>query len=206
MVLNPAFVNQMFKPSVRTSVNMGRMTSAQIRAEYTKQSKVANKRLNAIQKAGLYSPAVNNLNQHGITRFGIKNQGLVTDADIKKAYRELMDFMNSATSSRTGIKETLDKMSKNFNMKFNGNYVEFSNKSKKLFDLYEDLREMSKKGELQTSDKYDIVHDLDTLYEAGIINDDTTPAELTEILNKMVEDRRVQVNAQYSQLHFNWRV
>lgn len=196
----------MFKPSVRTSVNMGRMTSAQIRAEYTKQSKVANKRLNAIQKAGLYSPAVNNLNQHGITRFGIKNQGLVTDADIKKAYRELMDFMNSATSSRTGIKETLDKMSKNFNMKFNGNYVEFSNKSKKLFDLYEDLREMSKKGELQTSDKYDIVHDLDTLYEAGIINDDTTPAELTEILNKMVEDRRVQVNAQYSQLHFNWRV
>ena len=206
MVLNPAFVNQMFKPSVRTSVNMGRMTSAQIRAEYTKQSKVANKRLNAIQKAGLYSPAVNNLNQHGITRFGIKNQGLVTDADIKKAYRELMDFMNSATSSRTGIKETLDKMSKNFNMKFNGNYVEFSNKSKKLFDLYEDLREMSKKGELQTSDKYDIVHDLDTLYEAGIINDDTPPAELTEILNKMVEDRRVQVNAQYSQLHFNWRV
>ena len=196
----------MYKPSVRTPKNLGRMTSEQLRAEYTAQSKVANKRISALQKSGLYSPTLKNLNENGIERFGIKNQGLITDADIKKAYRELMDFMNSTTSTRTGVKQTIDKMVKNFNMKFDGNYVEFSRKSQKVFDLYEDLRELSKKGVLKESDKYDIVHDLDTLMESGEIDENTTASDLIERLNELKDVRDGEFKAKQSQLKFNWRV
>ena len=206
MVLNPKFIAQMYKPSVRTPKNLGRMTSEQLRAEYTAQSEVANKRIRALQKSGLYSPTLKNLNENGIERFGIKNQGLVTDADIKKAYRELMGFMNSTTSTRTGVKQTIDKMVQNFNMKFDGNYVEFSRKSQKVFDLYEDLRELSKKGVLKESDKYDIVHDLDTLTESGEIDENTTATQLIERLNELKDVRDSEFRSKQSDLKFNWRV
>ena len=141
----------------------------------------------------------------GIKRFGIKNQNLMTDADIKKAYRRLMDFMNSTTSSRSGIRSTLMKMSQNFGMKFDGNYIEFSQKSKRVFDLYEDLKEMSKKGELNESDKYDLVHDLDSLYESGEL-ENLTMDELVKRLNDLKEGRRQIEISRQSKLHFNWMV
>lgn len=203
--LSPKFVNQMFKASVRTPKNMGRMSSSDLRKEYTKQSKVANKRIAHIEKAGYYSPAVKTLNDEGIKRFGIKNQNLMTDADVKKAYRRLMDFMNSTTSSRSGIRNTLMKMSQNFGMKFDGNYAEFSRKSQRVFDLYEDLKEMSKKGELQESDKYDLVHDLDSLYETGEL-ENLTMDELVKRLNDLKEGRRQIAISRQSKLHFNWMV
>ena len=195
----------MFKPSVRTPKNMGRMSSSDLRKEYTAQAKVANKRIAHIEKAGYYSPAVKTLNDEGIRRFGIKNQNLMTDADVKKAYRRLMDFMNSTTSSRSGIRSTLMKMSQNFGMKFDGNYIEFSQKSKRVFDLYEDLKEMSKKGELNESDKYDLVHDLDTLYESGEL-ENLTIDELVKRLNDLKEGRRQIEISRQSKLHFNWMV
>lgn len=195
----------MFKPSVRTPKNMGRMSSSDLRKEYTRQSKVANKRIANIEKAGYYSPAVKTLNDEGIKRFGIKNQNLLTDADVKKAYRRLMDFMNSTTSSRSGIRNTLMKMSQNFGMKFNGDYIEFSQKSKRVFDLYEDLKEMSKKGELNESDKYDLVHDLDTLYESGEL-ENLTMDELVKRLNDLKETRHQIEISRQSKLHFNWMV
>ena len=181
------------------------MSSSDLRKEYTAQAKVANKRIASIEKAGYYSPAVKTLNDEGIKRFGIKNQNLMTDADVKKAYRRLMDFMNSTTSSRSGIRSTLMKMSQNFGMKFDGNYIEFSQKSKRVFDLYEDLKEMSKKGELNESDKYDLVHDLDTLYESGEL-ENLTMDELVKRLNDLKEGRRQIEISRQSKLHFNWMV
>lgn len=204
--LSAGFKKQMYKPSVRVSVNMGRMTPAQMRAEYTKQAKVANKRINAINKAGLYSPAIENLSKHGIDRFGLKNQGLVTDAEIKQAYKELMGFLNSSTSSRTGIRETSDKMIQNFGLSFNGNYAEFSQKARAIFDLYEELAELSRQGVIKTGDKYDVVNDLGTLYDAGIIDDNTTAGDLIAILNKMANQRANDFRDMQSQLRFNWNV
>lgn len=203
--LSPKFVNQMFKPSVRTPKNMGRMTSSELRAEYTKQSKVANKRIASIEKAGYYSPSVKNLYDDGIKRFGIKNQNLMSDTDIKKAYRRLMDFMNSTTSSKTGIRTTLMKMSQNFNMKFDGNYVEFSQKSQRVFDLYEDLNELSKKGELKETDKYNLVHDLDSLYESGEL-ENMSMDDLVKRLNDLKDERRQIAISRQSKLNYNWMV
>jgi len=174
----------MYKPSVRTSANLGRMTDAQIRAEYTKQSKVANKRISAIKKSGYYSPAIHNLEKDGLTRFGLKNQNLTDTKSIKTAYRQMMDFLNSTTSNRTGIKETLDKMIKNFNMKFDGDYVAFSQKAKDVFDLYEDIEELSKNGGLGYLDKYNAVHDIDSMIEDGTITDDMSPMRFTNCLKR----------------------
>lgn len=204
--LSAGFKNQMFKPSDRKPANMGRMTPAQMRAEYTRQAKVANKRINAINKSGLYSPAVAHLGDRGITRFGLKNQGLTTDKEIQSAYRELMDFLQSTTSSRTGIKTTADKMIQNFNMTFNGDYVEFSQKSKKIFDLYEDLRELSNQGFVSESDKYNIIEDLNTLYDQGVIDENTTADSLVKTLNQMMDARKAEINERQNQLRFNWRV
>ena len=181
------------------------MSSSDLRREYTRQAKVANKRIANIEKAGYYSPAVKTLNDEGIKRFGIKNQKLMTDADVKKAYRRLMDFMNSTTSSRSGIRNTLMKMSQNFGMKFDGNYIKFSQKSKRVFDLFEDLKEMSKKGELNESDKYDLVHDLDALYESGEL-ENLTMDELVKRLNDLKETRHQIEISRQSKLHFNWMV
>ena len=200
------FMAQMFKPSERQSKNLGRMSSSDLRKEYTRQAKVANKRIMAIEKAGLYSPAIANLNDKDIYRFGIKNQGLVTDEDVKKAYRGLMDFLNSTTSSRTGIKQTADKMIKNFNLTFNGNYADFTQKSRKIFDLYEDLRELNKKGVLKESDKYDLISDLNTLYEDGQIDENTSVADLLQQLQEFANQRQAQYNAEQTQLRFNWSV
>ena len=194
-------------PSVRTSVNMRNMCSAEIRAEYTRQSKVANKRINAIRKSGLYSPSIANMERNGLTKFGIKNEGLTSDADIKRAYRRLMDFLDSSTSTRTGIHETLRTMRQNFNITYNGSDIEFSQRAKDIFDLYEDLRELARHGELQTTDKYDLVSDLNELYDAGLIDGETeiTP-ELIDRLNSLALARKNKINARQSQLNFNWRV
>lgn len=198
--------SSMYKPTVRQAKNLGRMTESEMRQEYARQAKTANKRIKAIQKAGLYSPAIKEIGKLGITRFGVQNQGLKTPKEIQRAYRDLMNFLNSTTSTKTGIKTTVDKMVQNFNMKFNGDYVAFSKKSKKIFDLYEDLAELSRKGELQTSDKYDIVSDLDTLYNAGEIDENTTAEELIQYLNSRVAERDAMNNARQNQLHFNWKV
>lgn len=206
MSKSPEFVKHMYKPSVRQSANMGRMTDAQIRAEYTKQSKVANKRISAIEKAGYYSPSVHNLNKNGVARFGIKNQGLKDSKAIRSAYRDLMDFLNSTTSNRTGIKDTIDKMVKNFNMKFDGDYAKFSQKSKDVFDMYEDIQKLSKNNGLGYMDKYDVVHDLDTLYEEGVINEDMSPNDVYKLLKDMAENRKAVINEQQNQLRFNFRV
>ena len=204
--LSQGFKNQMFKPSKVEHPNTGRMTDSQLRKEYTRLSKMANKRINAVQKAGYYSPAVEHLSERGISRFGLKNQGLTTSSDIKRAMRDLTDFLNSTTSTRTGIRSVSDDITKNFGIVNNGNYAEFTQKTRKIFDLYEDLKELQQKGELQSGDKYDMVNDLGTLYDAGIIDNDTTASELLERLNQMVESRKENVRIRAKSLKFGWFV
>lgn len=204
--LNKAFVDQMFAPTIRTPKNLGRMTPDEIRREYTKQAKTANKRIKAIHNAGLYSPAVEGLTDKGITYFGLKNQNLTTDAEIRDAYRTMMNFLGSTTSTRTGVKATLDKIVKNFDIDFDGDYAQLSQKATKIFDLYEDLREMTKKGLLKGGDKYDIINDLSTLYDDGFIDQDTSASELLERLNERAVQRAEQVKARQKQLRFNWTV
>ena len=64
---------------------------------------------------------------------------------------------------------------------------------------------MSKKGELNESDKYDLVHDLDTLYESGEL-ENLTMDELVKRLNDLKEGRRQIEISRQSKLHFNWMV
>ena len=204
--LNQAFIDQMFAPTIRTPKNLGRMKPDEIRREYTKQAKAANKRIKAIERAGLYSPAVSGLADKGITYFGLKNENLTTDAEIREAYRTLMNFLGSTTSTRTGVKATLDKIVKNFDIDFDGDYAQLSQKATKIFDLYEDLREMAKQGHLKSGDKYDIINDLSTLYDEGLIDKDTSASELLERLNAMAGQRAEEFRARQKQLRFNWTV
>lgn len=204
--LSQGFKNQMFKPSKIVHPNTGRMTDAQLRTEYTRLSKVANKRINAINKAGYYSPAVARLNDRGISKFGLKNQGLTSTSDIKKAMRELTNFLNADTSTRTGIRSVSDQITNNFGITNNGNYAEFTKKTRKIFDLYEDLHELQQHGDLKSGDKYDMVNDLGTLYDAGLIDENTTTGDLIQLLQDMVEQRKQNVRNRYTQLNFNWFV
>lgn len=204
--LSQGFKNQMFKPTKYDNKNLGRMSDSDMRKEYTRMSKIANKRIKAIEGRGYYSPSVANLRKAGITNFGLKNQGLTSNADIRKAYRGLMDFLNSTTSTRTGIMSTADAIVKNFGVTFNGNYAEFTQKTRKLFNLYEDLRVMEQKGEIKIGDKYETVADLGSLYDDGIIDADTSPTEVKAILEQMAIQRKQLNVTRQSQLNFHWNV
>lgn len=197
-----------FTPSTRQRADLGRMTPKQARAEYTKQARVANKRIDSIKKAGLTSYALTNLEKKGIERFGLKNQNLQTDKEIRTAYKELMKFLESQTSTKTGIKDNADAIARNFGLEIeNGDYVSFQKKYGKIFDLYDELMEMGRQGFVPTeSNKYEIISELSDLYDAGIITEDTDVNDIIEYLEKRLEKARNVARQRQKMLKFNWDV
>ncbi len=197
-----------FQPSTRQRANLGLMTPKQARAEYTKQARVANKRIDSIKKAGLTSYALTNLEKKGIERFGLKNQNLQSEKEIRTAYKELMKFLDSQTSTKTGIKDTADAIARNFGLEIeNGDYAAFQKKYGKIFDLYDELMEMGRQGFVPTdSNKYEIVSELSDLYDAGIITEDTDVNDIIDYLEKRLEKARNKAIQRQKQLRFHWDV
>ena len=205
-VLTPEFVANMKKPTERRMMNYNSMTLTELKAEYTRQSKVANKRIAAIGKADLYSYAYAMQQDKGIVRFGLKNQNLTTKGEIVDAYKNLITFLNSTTSSKTGIKTTIDKMVTNFHLNFDGNYKTFSLKAKKIFGLWDDYRVMKEHGYITDSTKYEVIEDLGTLFDSGLINENTTIQELENWLTELKKKREQGIRAQYRKLNFEWEI
>ena len=177
--------------------NFYKLSEQDMRKEYTKLSKIANKRISAIEKAGMYSYSIESQKENGITKFGVKNEQITNLKDLKKAYKNIVEFLNTDSSSKTGIKKLVSDLSRNFNIPFDGNYAEFTQKSKKIFDLYKDFKEFAKKGNLKDYDRYDVIEDLSILQETGFITEETTIGELKDQLTKMF-DLRVSENRAHS--------
>lgn len=205
--LSAGFVNNQYKSKTYESKRIGHMTEKDARNEYTRLAKIANKRISGLEKAGIKSPALDSLNKKGIGKFGLKNQGINTRSDLNKSYRELVNFLNAKTSSKSGMRETADQIARNFNIPMGDmSLQEYTEKTAKLFALYEELNELSKQGLLASQDKYRLMNDLNELWESGLIDGETNATELTDKITQMMNERTERENARQTQLNFNWKI
>lgn len=182
--------------------------SPALRKEFAQVSKKANARITSLKKGRYRSPAVEKLRSEGVKKFGVKAQGLKTEADYRKAIRQAKNFLNAETSTRKGLKKVTKEMMRNFNIEKKGgeSLSAVTRKSRKLFDLYDDLEQLQNKGELKSGDKYDIIEMLSEMYDEGMIDGDTSPSEVVGRLNEMIDAKRNMTRMRQSQLNFNWSV
>ena len=79
-------------------------------------------------------------------------------------------------------------------------------KSRKLFDLYDDLKEMHNKGDLESGDKYELMEMMSQLYDSGQIDRNTSASEIVLQLNDMIQSKRTKSKLRQRDLNFNWSV
>lgn len=179
-----------------------------LRKEFAQLSKTANARIKSLKKGRYRSPAVEKLKESGIRKFGVKAQKLETEEDYRKAIRQAKNFLNAETSTRKGLKTVTKEMMKNFGIEKKGgeSISEVTRRSRKLFDLYDDLKELQNKGELKQSDKYELIEIMNQMYEEGLIDSKTSASELISSLNKRITEKKTLAQTRQSQLNFNWSV
>lgn len=179
-----------------------------LRKEFAQLSKTANARIKSLKKGRYRSPAVEKLKESGIKKFGVKAQKLETDADFRRAIRQAKNFLNAETSTRKGLKSVTKEMMRNFGIEKKGgeSLSAVTRKTRKLFDLYDDLKEMQNQGQLKAGDKYEIIEMMSQMYDDGLIDSNTSASELTGLLNNMISKRKMMNTAKQSQLNFQWNV
>ena len=183
-------------------------TLAQLKKEFSKLSAQANSRIDSLKKGRYRSPAVEKLREQGVKRFGVKAQGLRTEADYKKAIRQAKNFLASETSTRKGLKKVTKEMMRNFGITKKGgeSLSAITRKSRKLFALYDDLKEMYNKGEFSSNDKYELMEMMSQLYDLGMIDQSTAASQISFRLDAMIKEKRSMNRAKQSSLYFSWEV
>lgn len=183
-------------------------TLAQLKKEFSKLSSQANSRIDSLKKGRYRSPAVEKLRSEGVKRFGVRAQGLKTEADYRKAIRQAKNFLSSETSTRQGLKRVTKEMMRNFGITKKGgeSLSAITRKSRKLFSLYDDLKEMYNKGELASADKYELMEMMSQLYDLGMIDQSTAASQISVRLNAMISEKRSMNKSRQSSLHFSWEV
>ena len=176
--------------------------------EFAQLSKKANARIKSLKKGRYRSPAVEKLKQEGVKKFGVKAQGLKTEDDYRKAIRQTKNFLNAKTSTRKGLKDVTKEMMGNFGLTKKGgeSYSAVTRKSRKLFDLYDDLKELQNQGKLQPGDKYELIEMMSQMYDEGLIDTNTSPSELVDILNRKIQEKQSLNQTRIDDLNFQWKV
>lgn len=187
---------------------MTKATLAQLQREFAQVSRQANARIDSLKKGRLRSPAYEKLRSEGVTRFGVKAQGLKTEADYRRAIRQARNFLEAKTSTRKGLKKVTTEMMRNFGLTKKGgeSWSTVTKKARKLFDLYDDLKQMYENGELKSGDKYELIEMMSSLYDEGIIDGSTSASEIAGRLNKMIVDKHSAVVRRQSTLNYEFRV
>ena len=179
-----------------------------LRKEFAQLSKTANARIKSLKKGRYRSPAVEKLKSEGVKKFGVKAQKLETEADFRRAIRQAKNFLNAETSTRKGLKSVTKEMMRNFGIEKKGgeSISAVTRKTRKLFDLYDDLKEMQNQGQLKAGDKYEIIEMMSQMYDDGLIDSQTSASEILENLNAMITKRKTMNATKQSQLNFQWNV
>lgn len=187
---------------------MAKTSLDQLKKEFNVLARQANSRMDSLKKGRYKSPAVEKLKSEGVKRFGTKAQNLKTEADYRRAIRQARNFLKSETSTRKGLKSVTKELMKNFGIKRKpGEGLNaITRKARKLFDLYDDLKELANKGEIKSSDKYEMMEMMSQMYDEGIIDQRTSASQITNQLNQMITARQGLMRSRQSQLNFNWEV
>jgi len=181
---------------------------AQLKKEFSQVSKTANARIDSLKRGRYKSPAVEKLRENGIKRFGVKSMKLKTEADYRKAIRQAKNFLNSETSTRKGLKKVTREMMKNFGITKKGGegLSSITRKAKRLFNLYDDLKELANKGQISIGDKYEVVEMMSEMLEDNEIDMDMTASEILDKLKVKVQEKKNLKVTRQSQLNFQWSV
>ena len=187
---------------------MSKASLTQLKKEFNSLARQANSRIDSLKKGRYRSPAVEKLKSEGVKRFGTKAQGLRTEADYRRAIRQARNFLSSETSTRKGLKKVTQEMMRNFGIKRKpGEGLNaITRKARKLFDLYDDLKELANKGEIKSSDKYEMMEMMSQLYDQGVIDQKTSASQIAGRLDSMISERQGAIRSRQSQLNFNWEV
>ena len=182
--------------------------SPALKKEFAQLSKKANARITSLKKGRYRSPAVEKLKENGIKKFGVKAQNLKTEADYKRAIRQAKNFIDADTSTRKGLKKVTRKMMQNFGIEKKGgeSLSSVTRRARKLFDLYDDLKELQKKGELSQADKYELIEMMNEMYDDGLIDSQTSAGEIIASLNTKIGERKNLAMTRQSTLNFEWQV
>lgn len=180
----------------------------QLKKEFNVLARQANSRIDSLKKGRYKSPAVEKLKSEGVKRFGTKAQNLKTEADYRRAIRQARSFLEAKTSTRKGLKSVTKELMRNFGIKRKpGEGLNaITRKARKLFDLYDDLKELANKGEIKSSDKYEVMEMMSQLYDQGIIDQHTSASQVAGRLDSMISERQGAIRSRQSQLNFNWEV
>lgn len=187
---------------------MTKASLAQLKREFNSLARQANSRIDSLKKGRYRSPAVEKLKSEGVKRFGTKAQDLRTEDDYRRAIRQAKNFLKSETSTRKGLKKVTQEMMRNFGIKRKPGegLSAITRKSRKLFDLYDDLKELANKGEIKSSDKYEMMELMSEMYDAGLIDQRTAAGEIAGQLNQMIGSRQNAARTRQSRLNFSWEV
>ena len=179
-----------------------------LKKEFAQLSKTANARITSLKKGRYRSPAVEKLKEQGVKKFGVKAQKLKTEADYRKAIRQAKNFLSAETSTRKGLKKVTRETMRNFGLTKKGgeSLSAVTRRSRKLFDLYDDLKELQNKGDLTSADKYEIIEMMNEMYESGLIDQNTTASEIISSLQDRIREKQNISRARQSQLNFQWSV
>ena len=79
-------------------------------------------------------------------------------------------------------------------------------KSRKLFSLYDDLKEMYNKGEFSSNDKYELMEMMSQLYDLGMIDQSTVASQISARLNAMIQQKKAASRTRQAGLNFSWEV
>lgn len=181
---------------------------AQLKKEFSQLSKTANARIDSLKRGRYKSPAVEKLRENGIRRFGVKSMKLKTEADYRKAIRQAKNFLNNETSTRKGLKKVTKEMMRNFGITKKGGegLSSITRKAKRLFNLYDDLKELANKGQLSIGDKYEVVEMMSEMLEDSEIDMDMSASEILEKLTVKTQEKKNLKVTRQSQLNFQWSV
>lgn len=104
----------------------------EVKAEMSRLSSVANKRLQRLENAGLEtSPAYKKWVEDGAVKFGVKGK---THNELQAELSRLKNFINAETSTVRGVNNTLKEMAKNTGIKYK-NLTDLRSKADKFFEL-----------------------------------------------------------------------
>lgn len=114
-------VSKQFKNKLNKEIVNATESSPELRKEIRRVFQQANRRIQNIEKAGLFSPAVAALGKgdvKGYSKFSVKGFGDVGDSwkALKKEYAKAIAFLNQATSSASGAREFEQQVKKQMNL------------------------------------------------------------------------------------------
>lgn len=115
------------KQKLRSDILNAPTQMPELKKEIARVFQIANRRIQNIEKSGLYSPAVQALNKSDVTGFSKFSVGGKSWYELKNEYGKAIEFLNKPTSTATGTREYARHIEQSYNLE-KGDYKLVSDK------------------------------------------------------------------------------